>query len=63
LTKKTHVTAFRDDGRLYSISFEDESVQDVTGYANELVKTKPTDPNMIIKWFGHVSVSFYFLYE
>ncbi|KAA6374364.1 MAG: hypothetical protein EZS28_030110 [Streblomastix strix] len=44
LTKKTHVTALRDNGILFSISFEDQSVQDVTGYATKIAKIKSTDP-------------------
>jgi hypothetical protein len=37
LTKKTQYTALRDDGRIYSIKYEDGSVRDATDYVSELV--------------------------
>jgi hypothetical protein len=64
LTKKTHYTALRDDGRIYSIRYEDGVVREATDYVSELVKDKEgAGAGVIIKHFAHVAMSFYFLFE
>ncbi|KAA6396268.1 MAG: hypothetical protein EZS28_008204 [Streblomastix strix] len=63
LTKKTHYTALRDDGRIYSIKYEDGTVRESTDYVTDLVKADGEGAGMIIKHFAHVAVSFYFLLE
>ncbi|KAA6385019.1 MAG: hypothetical protein EZS28_019456 [Streblomastix strix] len=63
LTKKTHYTALRDDGRIYSIKYDDGQVRESTDYVTELVKADGEGAGMIIKHFAHVAMSFYFLFE
>ncbi|KAA6378763.1 MAG: hypothetical protein EZS28_025711 [Streblomastix strix] len=63
LTKKTRYTALRDDGRIYSIKYEDGSVRDATDYVSELVNADGQGAGMIIKHFANVAMSFIFLFE
>ncbi|KAA6369179.1 MAG: hypothetical protein EZS28_035293 [Streblomastix strix] len=63
LTKKTHFTALRADGRIFSIRYEDGAVRDATDYVIQLAKSNIQESDMRIKHFEHVAMSFYFLFE
>lgn len=63
LCKHTHVTLFRDDGKLITLDLEKEGTKDETAYATEL-STDEANPNgMVLKWYGHCGLQYYFLYE
>ncbi|KAA6403767.1 MAG: hypothetical protein EZS28_000705 [Streblomastix strix] len=63
LTKKTHFTALNEDGRIYSIKYEDGSVRDATDYVSELVNADGEGEGMKIKHFAHVAISYIFLFN
>ncbi|KAH7824103.1 uncharacterized protein MONOS_13094 [Monocercomonoides exilis] len=63
LTKHTHTTLFRDDGKLISVDLEKEGTKDVTDFATELSVDEVNPSGMVLKWYGHCGVQYYFLYE
>ena len=65
LTKHTHVTLLKNDGKLISMPLEgiERASKDVTPFASELTADERNPGGMIIKWYGHCALSYYFLFE
>ncbi|KAA6400201.1 MAG: hypothetical protein EZS28_004270 [Streblomastix strix] len=63
LTKKTHFTALRADGRIFSIRYEDGAVRNATDYAIQHAKSNIQEYDKRIKHFTNVAMSFDFLFE
>lgn len=65
LTKHTHTTVLCDDGKLssYGLRSPTEEVKDVTGFAEDLTKDEKNPNGMVLKWYGHCALQYYFLFE
>lgn len=65
LTKHSHVTFFRSDGSLLSRNLEriEEPLKKVNEFSEELTEDEKNPHGMVLKWYGHCALSYYFLFE